>query len=69
MLRPKSTFNQTRTKNKDAVIETYLSSLEEKFLDIDIPKDKFNNLRKEERDVLYSLKNNNDIVIKGADII
>ena len=61
---PKSTFNP---KNKDVIIETYLSSLEEKLLDIDIPKDKFNNLSKEERDALYSLKNDNTIVIKGAD--
>ena len=61
--RPKSACNP---KNKGAIIETYLSSLEEKFLDIDIPKDKFNNLSKEERDVLYSLKNDNTIVIKGA---
>ena len=51
--RPKSIFNP---KNKDVIIETYLSSLEEKPLDIDIPKDKFNNLSKEERDALYSLK-------------
>ena len=51
--RPKSTFNP---KNKDVIIETYLSSLEEKTLDIDIPKDKFNNLSKEEGDALYSLK-------------
>ena len=62
--RPKSAFNP---KNKDVIIETYLSSLEEKLLDIDIPKDKFNNLSKEERDALYSLKNDNTIVIKGAD--
>ena len=62
--RPKSTFNP---KNKDVIIETYLSSLEEKLLDIEIPKDKFNNLSKEERDALYSLKNDNTIVIKGAD--
>ena len=62
--RPKSTFNP---KNKDVIIETYLSSLEEKLLDIDIPKDKFNNLSEEERDALYSLKNDNTIVIKGAD--
>ena len=61
--RPKSTFNP---KNKDVTIETYLSSLEENLLDIDIPKDKFNNLSKEERDALYSLKNDNTIVIKGA---
>ena len=62
---PKSTFNP---KNKDVIIETYLSSLEEKLLDIDIiPKDKFNNLSKEEKDALCSLKNDNTIVIKGAD--
>ena len=47
--------------------KTYLSSLEEKLLDIDTPKAKFNNLSKEERDALYSLKNDNTIVIKGAD--
>ena len=62
--RPKSTFHP---KNKDVIVETYISSLEEKLLDIDIPKDKFNNLSKEERDALYSLKNDNTIVIKGAD--
>ena len=62
--RPKSTFNP---KYKDVIIETYLSSLEEKLLDIDIPKNKFNNLSKEERDALYSLKNTNTIVITDAD--
>ena len=51
--RLKSTFNP---KNKDVIIETYLSSLEEKFLDINIPKNKCNNLGKEERDALHSLK-------------
>ena len=61
--RPKSTFNP---KNKDVIIETYLSSFEGKLLDIDIPNDKFNNLSKEERDAQYSLKNGNTIVIKGA---
>ena len=59
-----STFH---LKNKDVVIETYISSLEEKPLDIDISKDKFNNPSKNERVVLYSLKNDNTIVIKGAD--
>ena len=42
-IRPKSTFN---VKNKDIIIETYLSSLKEKLLDIGIPKDKFNILVK-----------------------
>ena len=62
--RSKSTFNP---KNKDVIIETYLSCLEEKLLDIDIPKNKFNNLSYEERDALYYLKNDNTIVVKGAD--
>ena len=62
--RPKSKFN---VKNKVIIIKTYLSSLEEKLLDIDILMDKFNNLCKEERDALYSLKDDNTIVIKGAD--
>ena len=61
--RQNSTFN---SKRKDVVIETYLSSFEEKLLDVDIPKDKFNNLSKEERGALYSLKNDITIVIKGA---
>ena len=62
-IRPKSIFN---VKNKDIIIETYLSSLKEKLLDIGIPKDKFNNLSEEEGDVLYFLKNDKTIVIKGA---
>ena len=61
--RPKYTFN---TKKKDVIIETYPSSLKQKLLDIDIPEDKFNNLSKEERDALHSLKNDNTIVIKGV---
>ena len=49
-------------KNKDAIIETYLSFLEENFLDIDIPKDKFDNLSKEEGDACILWK-----MVKGAD--
>ena len=62
--RPNSTFNP---KSKDVIIETYLSSLKEKLLDIDILMDKFNNLSKKERNALHSLKNDNTIVIEGAD--
>ena len=62
--RQKSTFNP---ENKDIIIDTYLSSLEEKLLDFDIPKDNLNNRSKEKRDVLHSLKNGSTIVIKGAD--
>ena len=35
--KPKSTFNP---RNKDAAIEIYMSSLEEKLMEIEIPKDK-----------------------------
>ena len=36
-------------------------------VDIGIPRDKFNNLYKEERGFLFPLKNDNTVVIKGAD--
>ena len=49
--RPKSTFNP---RNKDAVIETYVTNLEERLLDIDISSKRFNNLAKEERNALYN---------------
>ena len=52
--KPKSTFNP---RNKDAAIEVYMSSLEEKLLKIEIPKDKYNNLTSKERQALYDLKN------------
>ena len=44
--RSESTFNP---RNKDAVIETYLSCLEERLLHIEIPSKIFNNLTKDER--------------------
>ena len=47
--RPESTFNP---RNKDTVTETYLSSLEERLLDIDISSKTFNNQTKEERNAL-----------------
>ena len=62
--RPKSSFNP---RNKDAIIETYLSCLEERLLDIEIPSKRFNNLTKEEREALHSLKDDTSIIIKGAD--
>ena len=62
--KPKSTFNP---RNKDAAIEVYMSSLEEKLMKIEIPKDKYNNLTSKERQALYDLKNDKNIVIKGAD--
>ena len=59
--RPKSTFN---LRNKDTVVETYLGSLEERLLDIDISPKRFNNLTKEERNTLYNLRDDSTITIK-----
>ena len=60
--KPKSTFNP---RNKDAAIEIYLSSLEEKLMNIEIPQYKYNNLTREEWSALYNLKNDKSIVIKS----
>ena len=54
-------------RNKDTVTETYLSSLEERLLGIDISSKRFNNLAKEERNELYNLRDDPNIMIKGAD--
>ena len=62
--KPKSTFNP---RNKDVVIETYLSCLEERLLDIKISSERFNNLTKDEKNVMYSLMDDKSIMIKGAD--
>ena len=43
-----------------------MSSLEEKLMKIDIPKNKYNNLTSKERQALYDLNNNKNIVFKGA---
>ena len=62
--RPKSSFNP---RNKDVIIETYLSFLEERLLDTESPSKRFNNLTKEDREALYSLKDGPSIIIKGTD--
>ena len=36
-------------------------------LDIEIPSKRFNNLTKDERNAMHSLKNDKSIIIKGAD--
>ena len=64
MFKLKSKFNP---RNKDAAIELYLSSLEEKLMKVEVPKDKFNNLTNSGRKALYDLKNDKSIVIKSAD--
>ena len=62
--RPKSFFNP---RKKDTIIETYLSCLEEILLDLEVPSKIYNNFTKEERDALYSLRDDSTIIIKGAD--
>ena len=64
MFKLKCKFNPC---NKDAAIELYLSSLEEKLMKVEVPKDKFNNLTNSERKALYDLKNDKSIIIKSAD--
>ena len=54
-------------RNEDVTTEIYLSSLEEKLMNIEIPQNKYNNLTREEWNALYNLKNNTNIVIKSAD--
>ena len=51
--KPKAPLNP---RNKDDVIETYLSCLEESLLGIWIPSKRFNNLTKDERNAVYNLK-------------
>ena len=51
--KPKAPLNP---RNKDDVIETYLSCLEESLLGIGIPSKRFNNLTKDERNAMYNLK-------------
>ena len=43
--RPKSSF---KPRHKDAIIETYLSCLEERLLEIEIPSKRYNNLPRDE---------------------
>ena len=64
MFKIKSKFNP---RNDNAAIELYLSSSEEKLMEVEVPKDKFNNLTNSERKTLYDLKNDKSIVIKSAD--
>ena len=43
--------------NEDASLEIYMSSLEEKLMKIEIPKDKYNDLTSKVRQALYNLEN------------
>ena len=49
------------------MIETYLSCLDERPLDIEIPSKRFNSLTKEHREALYSLNDDPGLIIKVAD--
>ena len=64
MFKPKSKFNP---RNKNSTIELYLSSLEEKLMKVEVPKDKFSNLTKSEWKALYDLKSDKSILIKSVD--
>ena len=61
--KPKSSFNP---RDKEAATEVYMSSLEEKLMKIKIAKDKYNNLTSKEQQVVYDLKKDKNIVVKGA---
>ena len=50
------TSEHLQQKKSDLIIETYLSCLEERLLDIEIPSKRYKNLINDERDALYSLK-------------
>ena len=60
-------MSKVNPRNKDADIEPYLSSLKEKLMKAEAPKEKFNNLINSERKALYDLKNDENIEIKIAD--
>ena len=64
MFKPKSKVNP---RNKGRAIEIYLSSLEEKLMKVEVPKDKFNNLANSELKALHDLKDDENIEIKSAD--
>ena len=53
-------------KRKDAAIEIYLSHLEEEMFSLD-KKLNYSNLTKEERQAIYSLRDDTLIIIKEAD--
>ena len=50
------TKSKVNLRNKDGVIELYLSSLEENLIKVEVPKDKVNNLTSSKRTPLYDLK-------------
>ena len=61
--RPKCSFNP---RNKDKYNWNLFELFGERLLDIEIPSKRYNNLTKEGRDALYSLRDNSTIILKGA---
>ena len=57
----KSVFNR---RNKDGVFEAYLSCFKDMLLNIEILSKRFNNLTKDERNTMNSLKDDKSIIIK-----
>ena len=60
-------MSKVNPRNKDADTGLYLSSLKEKLIKVEVPKDKFNNLTNSERKALYDLKNDENFEIKSTD--
>ena len=60
-------MSKVNLRNKDANIDLYLSSLKEKLMKVEVPKDKFNNLTNRERKALYDIRNDENIEVKSAD--
>ena len=60
-------MSKVNPRNKDANIDLYLSSLKEKLMKVEVPKDKFINLTNSEWKALYDLKNDENIEIKSTD--
>ena len=61
----RESFKDTRIQ--DAIIETYLSYLEKRFIEIENLSKRFNNLTKGERNAMCSLKDDKTVIIKCGD--
>ena len=64
IIKTNTSFNP---RSKDIIIDTYLSYLEGRLLDIGIFSKRLNNLTNEEQEALYSAKDEPSIIFKGAD--
>lgn len=55
------------TRTKDTIIQTYLSSVEDNLLDIEIPSRRFNTPSKNDGNSMYNLTNHKTIIINSTD--